>query len=111
MRQFWDRARASGQSAVESRTSAVFSAESCTAPRGVPHGADDLVELAILGEAGDGAGLVERIDLLGLRRGRENDDGGTRPRLPDRRGRLHPVQLREAVVHQDDVRLEPLADL
>ncbi len=66
MRQLGCRSCASGQSAVESRTMAVFSAESCTAPRGIPDGADDLVQLPVLRQAGDGAGLVERVDLLGL---------------------------------------------
>src|SRR5262245_36444240 len=102
MRQLAWRLSGSGQSAVESRTIAVFSAES-TALRGVANGADDVVQLAVLRETGDGARVIERIDFFGLGGRREDDDGCRRACRSDRGGRLDSVELRQAIVHQDDV--------
>jgi hypothetical protein len=88
---------------------AVFSAESCTAPRGVSHGADDLVQLPVLGQAGNRARLIEGVDLLALRGGREDDNGRRWAGLADRYGRLHPVELGQAIVEKDDIGPEPRA--
>jgi hypothetical protein len=46
--------------------------------RGAADRVDDLVELLVLREARDGAGLVERVDLAQVRRGGQADDGDVR---------------------------------
>src|SRR4051794_37566310 len=123
-RQFGNRSCASGKSAVESRTIAVFSAvrarlmmrfvphkthcetgsyASRAAVRGALHGLDDHVELLVLREAGRRAGLEERLDLARVRRRRETDDRDLRMGLPHGGRRLDAVHPRQPVVHEHDV--------
>ena len=96
---------ACGKSAVESRTIAVLSTVRFTQRAASWIVVDDLLELLVLREARDGAGLAQRLHLLAVRRRSQCDDRDVGARLPQRARRLDAVEAREAVVHEHDLGL------
>src|SRR3954449_11786448 len=100
-----------GRSAVESRTIAVESADRRTAPRSFANRPHDLVQPSVLRQAGDGPRVVKGLHFTRFRSRREDDDGGLRKCPPQPRGRLDPVEARQAVVDEHDVGRERRTDL
>ena len=66
---------------------------------------DDLVEVLVLRQAGDSAGLLECLHLAEVRRCGQCDDVRAGAARDDSPCGLHAVQPREPVVHHDDVGL------
>ena len=64
---------------------------------------DDLVELAVLAQAVDGAGIGQRLPLAQVRRCRQTDHRRARVCREHGRGGLDAVHPRQPVVHQHDI--------
>jgi hypothetical protein len=89
----------------------VLSVESRTPAGSLTDGADDVVKIAVLRQARDGAGLQKRSDLAGLGGRRQDDHGGGGAGGSDPCRRLHPVEAGQAVVDQHDVGLDAGTDV
>src|SRR5262245_1209151 len=71
----------------------------------------DRVEVLVLRQAGDRPGGEEGVDLAHVRRGGQADDRDVGTCCAKRLRRLDAVERRQAVVHDDDVRVELAAEV
>ena len=85
----------------------MLSVESRTSASSLTDGADDVVEVAILRQTRDRAGLQEGSDLAGLGRRGQNNHGDVGAGGSDPSRRLHAVEAGQAVVDEHDVGLDP----
>src|SRR5262245_19459845 len=97
----------SGRSDVESRTIAVDSADSRATPRRLTYRPDDLLQPTVLGQTCHGPCFAERLDLLLLGRGGQDDHRALGTCGSQRLRRLDSVEARQPVVEEHDRRLHP----
>ena len=89
----------------------MLSVESRTSTGSLTDGADDVVEVAILRQARDRAGVQECRDLAGLGRRGQDNHRGVGAGGSDPRRRLHAVEAGQAVVDEHDVGVDSGTDV